>query len=123
LYLAIAGGNIDIVKLLITKGADVNKAAYAGFTPLHYAAYNNQLKIAILLIDYGADVDAEDNQGKTPLDIAGERNSDGIVDLLLNLGASSILLKEDPSLSLENFSLVAPSEPNLEPTGNINEFI
>ena len=47
-------GHKGVVKMLITKGADVNAKADEGWTPLHYATGGNDMEIVELLIDKGA---------------------------------------------------------------------
>jgi len=58
---------VDFVKLLIEKGADVNAKDNNGKTPLMHAIIKNFSEKAIFLIDKGANVNAKDNNGKTPL--------------------------------------------------------
>ena len=59
-------GNIDVVKELLEKGADVNAKDKHGWTPLHAAATAGHTEIAKLLIDKGANVNATDDNGNTP---------------------------------------------------------
>jgi ankyrin repeat protein len=46
--------NLEIVRLLIRHGADVNAVSDAGDTALGYARRNNHVKIAQLLVRAGA---------------------------------------------------------------------
>ena len=55
-----------MVKALIEAGADVNKAADDGETPLYTAASNGHEAVVTALIEAGADVNKADNGGKTP---------------------------------------------------------
>ena len=57
LHFAIQNGHIDIVKLLIDRGADVNAVTGYGATPLWLAAVRGKPDIAKLLISKGADID------------------------------------------------------------------
>jgi ankyrin repeat protein len=57
LCLASRGGHIDIVRLLVEKGADPNYNEWS-WTPLALAAYNNHFEIVKLLVDKGSDVNA-----------------------------------------------------------------
>jgi CubicO group peptidase (beta-lactamase class C family) len=52
---AVRKGNLDLIKILIGNGADVNEKNEIGFTPLHLARIYNQNDVAKCLIDYGAD--------------------------------------------------------------------
>jgi hypothetical protein len=56
---------LDVVKLLIDKGADVNAKEPNGNTPLHLADLNAEL--VELLIAKGADVNIKNKLGETPL--------------------------------------------------------
>ena len=57
LMLAARTGNLNAVKLLLDRAANVNGAEeFKGYTPLMFAATENQAEVAKLLIEYGADV-------------------------------------------------------------------
>ena len=58
--------NIEMVKYLLEKGANVNHKNNAGVTPIHYAMGNKtDNNIIKLLLDYGADVYAINDIGGT----------------------------------------------------------
>jgi len=84
LMLASLNGDIDLVKLLITKGAQVNKT---GWTALHYAAANGHDDIAKLLLGYSAYVDAPSPNGTTPLMMAARGDHLSTIKLLIDKGA------------------------------------
>lgn len=63
-------GQLEIVKMLIAAGADVNarnENDHWGTSPLHAAAHANQAAIAEALIASGAEIEANDRNGKTPM--------------------------------------------------------
>src|SRR6266849_6822325 len=51
---------LEVVKLLLELGADVNAANDHGITALHGAAYKGANKAVQLLVDRGAKLDAQD---------------------------------------------------------------
>jgi len=53
--------------------ADVNARAAGGYTPLHIAAFHDDVTIVNALLAHGAAADARDDTGKTPLTIAEEQ--------------------------------------------------
>ncbi len=79
-------GTVDIAKLLIENGADVNSTDRNGWTALHNVALSSkQHDIAQVLIDAGADVNAEAAKGETPLFYAEEE----MTRVLLAAGADA----------------------------------
>lgn len=71
LHAAAASGNVELVTLLLDKGADIHATA-SGWTPLHTAAMKKQRGAAELLLARGADVNARTGYGQTPLDVLTE---------------------------------------------------
>jgi len=63
-------GNLEAVKYLVSKGADVNAYDSAGATALHLAIWKGFTPIALYLIENGASGSAMSKDGMTPLDIA-----------------------------------------------------
>lgn len=79
---AAAGNHLEIVKLLIEHGADVNAAQEGGFRPLHSAAQNGNPEMAHVLLRHGADKTAKTDDGKTARDFALESGHAGVADIL-----------------------------------------
>lgn len=89
LHSAISTKNIELVKLLLEHGADVNQAGYDNIAPLYYAASINQLDIVKLLLSRGAHIDRAVTDGATALGIAALNGYVDIVkELILQGGAS-----------------------------------
>jgi len=88
LHQAVRNQNNKMVKLLISKGADINaKNAYRD-TPLYLAVEKNNQKMVKLLISKGADINAKNRyDGTTPLHLAVEKNNKEMVELLIAKGA------------------------------------
>jgi ankyrin repeat protein len=82
---ALANGHQGIALKLIDGGAPINEPE-GGWTPLHYAAYNNLSEIAQILLERGADPQAKTAEGKTPLDFAREKGNSEVASLLENVG-------------------------------------
>uniref|UniRef100_A0A093VZK5 Kinase D-interacting substrate of 220 kDa n=1 Tax=Talaromyces marneffei PM1 TaxID=1077442 RepID=A0A093VZK5_TALMA len=60
-------GHTDIMKLLIDRGAKVDKTDLHGRTPLSWAAEHCHFGAVKLLVEHGANVNAEDGEWTTPL--------------------------------------------------------
>ncbi len=81
-------GHKEVVKMLITKGADVNVKAQGGWTPLHYAAGGNDKETVELLIAKGAGVNTKNARDQiTPLHWAAWRGHKEVTELLITKGA------------------------------------
>jgi len=84
---AVNNDSIEVVKLCIAKGADVNYVDSTGRTPLHWATGSHLYDIAEFLISNGAKVNAKDREGSTPLMYTGESGDLRICYLLYKNGA------------------------------------
>ena len=80
---ASTNGSLEIVKMLVEKGADVNKLDSNGNTPLSITCSNNNIAIINYLIDHNADV----NQGNA-LYNACENGNLEVAKLLIEKGAN-----------------------------------
>ncbi len=88
LFDAARKGDLEQVKSLRSKGADVRAKDNEGGTVLMAAALGSgNLDVVKLLIDKGADVNTKANNGLTASRIAGEKRNDKIVELLKAHGA------------------------------------
>lgn len=101
LMMASIKGMDVLAKLLIERGADVNKTAW---TPLHYAASSGRLVVMNLLLDHHAYIDAPSPNGTTPLMMAAMYGTPSAVKLLLEAGADPTI-KNDLGLSAVDFAL------------------
>jgi len=83
LHACIALGNsVEVARLLVEAGADVDATAAGGYTPLHLAASNGSREIVALLLEHGAIRETCCDQGKTPGDYARERGHFEVASIL-----------------------------------------
>jgi ankyrin repeat protein len=59
----------SILKLLLSKGANLNHKDYQGNTPLHYTIQNMKFTLTKILLSLGADLYILNNKGLTPKDM------------------------------------------------------
>jgi len=89
-------GDLELVKLYLSRGADVNAKAYSnsirweGWTPFHVACRNGNKAIVELLISNGANINAKTDKGLTPLSLAEEKGRTDVVELLRKHGAKEL---------------------------------
>jgi ankyrin repeat protein len=67
LLYAARDGSLEIARLLIDAGADLEIAEANGIRPLLMSLLNGHLDVARLLVDAGAELNADDFWGRTPL--------------------------------------------------------
>ena len=104
LMMAALKGNLEAVKALLARDADVNKT---GWAPLHYAASagsRQHVAIIALLLENHAYIDATSPNGTTPLMMAAQYGSNEAVQLLLDEGADPTL-KNQLGLTAADFAL------------------
>lgn len=82
LHSAVAGRYLDIARILIAHGADVNATQQSDLTPLHAAAQNGQVEMVQLLLKNGADKEMTSKDGKKAIDYAREKGHEEVVTIL-----------------------------------------
>ncbi|XP_019647215.1 PREDICTED: ankyrin repeat and SOCS box protein 11-like [Branchiostoma belcheri] len=89
LFIASHRGYVDILKLLLCKGASVTKRGEGAVAaaPLHVAALRGHTEVVDLLVHHGATLDIREAYQKTPLMIAGSWGQVDTVRQLIQLGA------------------------------------
>ncbi|XP_019617734.1 PREDICTED: Usher syndrome type-1G protein homolog isoform X2 [Branchiostoma belcheri] len=63
-------GNLDALRLLVSRGGDPDKTDYQGSTALHHAAANAHISCLTFLVQFGCNIWGLDNDYHTPLDVA-----------------------------------------------------
>jgi ankyrin repeat protein len=94
LHLAIFGGSLEAVRLLIAHGADVDAVSEhptIRVRPLGTAAFGRSTEAARLLLDAGADVNGRGEGSFTALHSAAASGDQDLVRLLLEHGADATL--------------------------------
>lgn len=85
----VAKGDLNKVKELLKKGADINFVSEIGYTALHGCSISNYIDIAKLLISSNANIEAVVSKyGFTPLHFAAQEGNFEIVKLLVEAGAN-----------------------------------
>ena len=86
LMIACEEGNIDVINVLLSVGADLNIGN--GYTFLHYAAQNRyRAEVFEAMISHGVDVNATNEKNVTALMIACQNGNEDHTNVLLNAGA------------------------------------
>lgn len=86
LIYAAARNRLDIARLLIAKGADINAAADNGTTALMMASREGQLPMLLLLMEHGANAKYVSPHGHSALSLAQERGLKEIEGVLRKAG-------------------------------------
>ncbi|MBQ6617169.1 MAG: ankyrin repeat domain-containing protein [Thermoguttaceae bacterium] len=105
--------DLDRVKLLIEKGADVNAKNRLNTTPLFFAANNDNLEMVKLLVENGADVNNRDyDDGNPALFVAALKGNWEMFQYLVENGADILIENGDGCSALHaaaeggNFEIV-----------------
>lgn len=110
LHLASLFGWVEMVRVLLERGATANTEDRLGQTPLHAVSGGASMskksqeagvRIVKLLLEHGADVNAEDNNHETPLDFALHHGKLDIASLLSQYGCkANAKVGQSPNLEL-----------------------
>ncbi|KAK9891834.1 hypothetical protein WA026_016633 [Henosepilachna vigintioctopunctata] len=84
---AASAGHLDIVRLLVAHGADVNAQSTTGNTPLMYGCAGGHTEVVQFLLEHGANVEDHNENGHTPLMEAASAGHVGLAKILLMHGA------------------------------------
>ena len=92
---------IDIVRMLLDKGVDVNISNHYKNTSLIIVSSQGYIEIANLLLSRGANINHQNTYGKTALMVASLRKNIEMVKFLLNNGANKYIEDNDYKTALE----------------------
>lgn len=85
-----AYGSVDCVKMLLSKGANVNALSAFQVSPIHSAVSAGNPSVVAELLAHGADANATDKFGRTPLYLACNSFNLAIVKLLVEDGKCDV---------------------------------
>ena len=99
LHVACMSGNESMMKLLISKGADLNLGNQYGNTPLHSACLQGGISAVKFLLEHGANINEPNHLKSTPLHFAcyNDKENVELATFLMSTGAS--LATEDSELA------------------------
>jgi hypothetical protein len=78
-----AEGDENLVRLLIDKGAEINRISKAGTFPIHEAIKSGNIKCLEVLLEHGADIDVVDESNATTLHYAARYGRATILNALV----------------------------------------
>lgn len=116
LFYPIEGHHPDVLRWLLSEGADVRQADEFGTTALIEAVEQNDLECVDILLNAGAEVDADMNG--TALSRAGSR---GIITRLLNAGADPANLSYEGHRTLIGLPEIDPEVVSTVPLDHLRE--
>ncbi|XP_054431424.1 ankyrin repeat and SOCS box protein 3 isoform X2 [Pteronotus mesoamericanus] len=89
LFLAVENGRIDVLRLLLRHGANVNGShSMCGWNALHQATFQENAEIIKLLLKRGANKECQDDFGITPLFVAAQYGKLESLSILISSGAN-----------------------------------
>ncbi|RZC33993.1 Ankyrin repeat domain containing protein, partial [Asbolus verrucosus] len=91
----VAEKNLKFIKSCVDSGADLDKIAPCGCTPLTKATTLEDFEMVKYIVGLGADVNCCGGDGKTALAIAASKNCLQIVKFLMESGADVSLAKTE----------------------------
>jgi ankyrin repeat protein/L-ascorbate metabolism protein UlaG (beta-lactamase superfamily) len=87
LHTAATAGQVEIVRLLLDSGAEIDGLDSDGSTPLHCAAVSRKPEVVRLLLSRGADVNRRDRNGAYGLSFAASAGDSACIRMILDAGA------------------------------------
>lgn len=100
LILASYRGNLDVVKYLVSEGAEIDYKCEGG-TALAGASYRGNLEIVKILLNNKANPNIQDQSGKTPLHYAVIAQNIEVIKILLKYNADKTLSDKEQKTAFE----------------------
>uniref|UniRef100_A0A672I3Q0 Serine/threonine-protein phosphatase 6 regulatory ankyrin repeat subunit B-like n=1 Tax=Salarias fasciatus TaxID=181472 RepID=A0A672I3Q0_SALFA len=81
-------GHLDVVRLLLSQGAEIACKDKRGYTALHSAAAGGRMDVVTHLVSLGVEIDESNAYGNTPLHVACFNGQVQVVSELIDFGAA-----------------------------------
>jgi hypothetical protein len=108
LHAASAAGHVELVRLLLKCGADVDARGSKNRSPLQLATLHGRLNVVQCLLDRGADANFQDGDQVTPLSLAAVEGHLEVVRLLFEHNADVFAQDEDGLTPLHRVFIFDP---------------
>ena len=83
---AAANGHLEVLKLLVGHGGDINKADITGCSSLHACSRNGHISCVRYLVEQGADFKMKSNKGNTAMNVAKSSAQQKVAEYLSSCG-------------------------------------
>jgi len=86
--MAVNSDNLELVRTVIRRGADVNAPSGPSFhrpTALHFACFRGNLDIVRCLVEHGADLHRPDDEGLDAMKMAAVGGRDATLEYLIQV--------------------------------------
>ena len=93
-------GHVEVVRLLLEHGADINAPSKYGSTAWNFAAWGGHVEVVRLLLEHGADINAQNDDGTTALMSAASGGRVEVMRFLLEHGADINAQNDDGTTAL-----------------------
>jgi ankyrin repeat protein len=104
---AASNGHAEVIKELLSHGADINHIDKRGRNAVHIAALRGHVQACVVLMDYGGKLFAGDMHGNNALHLAAVNNHYEVVDFLAAKGQDlARLITSDKVLARKNTTFI-----------------
>jgi len=99
-YACLFNGNLEIARLLLENGTQVNTRENYGDSPLHDVVARRNMLLVQEFIQHGADLLAKDDDGDTPFDLAIAVEGNEIADYILTVAYKDQVFEQEANHSI-----------------------
>lgn len=105
LHFACNTNNIELIKFLVERNADIHAKDIDGDTPLHWAAFAGREATIAYLLEQGARINEKNNSNNVPLVYAVNNGWSAAVDVLLKNGAEVNTDPDNGGISMQSAAI------------------